>query len=99
MKMIFKSCTFWFAIASMSIILLHLTGQDNKNIILTFSNYPLYLTLMAKGFTLYLPAVDHAYYFRNLFFWFALHFVSFLGYGFIIDVIRVTVDKRKASFR
>ena len=98
MKMIFKSCTFWFAIVSIAIIILNLIGQDNKNIILTFSNYPLYLILMANGFTLYLPkAVDHTFFLRNLFLWFQWHFISFLCYGFIIDVIRVTVNKRKAS--
>ena len=89
MKKLFKSFTFWFAVASVLIILLNVIGQDSKNIVLTLSNYPLYMILQKAGFKLYDPnAIDHTFFISQMFSWFVWHFVSYLCYGFIIDLIR-----------
>lgn len=97
MKKIFKSFTFRFAITSIGIIFLSLS-VDPENIILTVSNYPLYLILKATGFTLYSPnAVDHTFFLQNLFLWFQWHFGTFVCYGLTIDIIRAIVKKRKVK--
>ena len=99
MKRIFKSCTFWFTIASIIIILLNFIGGDPKYILLTFSNYPLYLILKATGFTLIAPylALNHEFFINHLFLWFQWHFISFVCYGLIIDTVRVITKRQKAK--
>jgi hypothetical protein len=100
MKRIFKSCTFWFATASIIIILLNSIVPDSKNLLLIFSNYPLYLILKATGFTLIAPylATDHTFFFNHLFLWFQWHFISFVCYGLIIDTVRAITKKKKSKF-
>ena len=97
MKKIYKSFTFRFAITSMAIIFFSLI-IDSNNILLTVSNFPLYLFLKAMGFTLYQPnAIDHTFFLQHLLLWFKWHFISFICYGLIIDIIKVIIKNRKTK--
>lgn len=95
MKIIYKSCTFWFTIASVVIIFFSLISQGSKYMLLIFSNYPLYLILKEIGFTLISPspAPNHEFFLRQVFLWFQWHLITFVFYGLILDTIRLIIKK------
>ena len=81
MKKIFKSFTFWFIIISFLIILINLTGNDEKNILLIGLN----------------PILAFNVYFKNLigviennepnFNTYIIHLITFIIYGGLIDIV------------
>jgi len=95
MSKIFKSFTIWFALISLTVIIIHMNGMDPANQILTFSNYPLFLVLKASQFTLYTPdAVDHSFYFAAMATWYKWHIISLAAFGLIIDLDRSAMGKK-----
>lgn len=97
-RKILNSFTFLFGVFSVLIIVMNLIGLDNNFVILTLSNYPLYVFLNAIGFKIYLPnAIEHTFYINQTFLWFRLHFYSYLCYGIVFDIIRFILKNRKTN--
>lgn len=85
MKKIFRSFTFWFFIASIAVIIINITGNDDKNILLIGLNPILNFAVYTEPFRSI--ALNDG---PNIFMYIA-HLITFIFPATIIDFIIYTI--------
>lgn len=87
MKKVVKSCTFWFALLGIIVVILNLLKLDDMNILMIGLNPLLNIFSSSKPCRDLINSVPYL--------WQILSFITMVGYGLIIDGIRRLIKKAK----
>lgn len=101
MKKIFKSFTFYFMLLSLFIIFIHYKGQDSHGIVLFHTNIilknllynELVNSIIRTGPKIVCGSLTGEIYV----FWYIAHFITFIIYGLVLDLVRHVIRRVRGS--